>query len=400
MVNAVTGYCDLNPTPTAGIANFALRLADVKAKKVLIDGMNQLGSATTKGVTIDVSILKAVMISKAFKCGNATLAYANYINNNTLKALVDFTKPKLDKLAKEDVDDVCQQIHDAADANVAGATPYGIVGSDITDLQAAIDLYRARTGDTRQAIISKSQANEQAHLMIRELIDELLEGQLDKMVNTIEETQMMYWKGYFQAREIIDLGTTYTKLRATVTDENGIAQKSVTVYLLKSGVVIYSKKTDIEGKVSIVRITPDDYDLQAEKAGFVTYIDTALHFAPGSEKIYPIILQTASGITIIREYDIPSPGLINFDLTGVNGTPASMAIIEVTGPAGVRMGAVANPGDIPGPTHYDREAGNITITLDQFKILIGYGGVNQYLTAQNIGMAATHIKITFTNLEA
>lgn len=403
MIDATTDFCDLNTAATSGITNFALRLADVKAKRVLIDGMNQLGGANTTGVTIDVNVLKGLMISKAFKCGSATLGFANFTNNNTLRTLVKFTKRQLGKLPNESVDDVCQQIHDATDANLAGATPYGIVASDVTDLQAAIDLFRARNGDTRQAIISRSQANEQARTMIREVIDELLEGQLDVMVNTVEETQAAFWSGYFQARQIIDSGTFSTVLKILVVNEaNNEPILSAKCYRDNSPDF---KKSSKLGFVTFKDIEEGAHSFVLKHKLFEDLTIPSVMISHGKRhnataKMKPIIPEGGSGDSIMREYDIPASGLVDFDITGVNGTTASEAIIEVTGPAGVRLGAVANPGDIPGPTHYDKETGSVTMTLDQFKTLIGYSAVNQYLTAQNIGMVATHIKITFTNLEA
>jgi len=41
------------------------------------------------------------MTDLAFKCGNATVAYANSVHNNTLKALVNYTETKLHGMKKE-----------------------------------------------------------------------------------------------------------------------------------------------------------------------------------------------------------------------------------------------------------------------------------------------------------
>jgi hypothetical protein len=277
------------------------------------------------------------------------------------------------------------------------------VASDVTDLQAAIDLFRARNGDTRQAIISRSQANEQAHTMIREVIDELLEGQLDVMVNTVEETQAAFWSGYFQARQIIDPGTFSTVLKILVVNEaNNDPILSAKCYRDDSPDF---KKSSKLGFVTFKDIEEGAHSFVLKHKLFEDLTIPSVMISYGKRhnataKMKPILPGGGSGNLIMREYDIAASGLVDFDLTGVNGTPASMATIEVTGPAGVRLGAVANPGDIPGPTHYDKETGSITMSLDEFKTLIGFGGINMYLTAQNIGMVATHIKITFTNLEA
>ena len=218
MINSTIGYSDANTAATAGIPSYATILAQVKSKMVLINSLNQIADGTTKGVTLDTNALRKEMTTLALKCANATLAYANSIHNHTLAALVNYSESELNRKKKEDIDDVCEAIHDATDANIAGASNFGVTPSDVTDLQAAIDLYRIASQNPRQAIITKSQAKKQVTEMIREVIDELLVAQLDKMVNTLKATNKVFYDGFKQAREILDLGTTTAKVRGTVLD--------------------------------------------------------------------------------------------------------------------------------------------------------------------------------------
>ncbi|MES2621984.1 MAG: hypothetical protein V4615_14130, partial [Bacteroidota bacterium] len=271
----------------------------------------------------------------------------------------------------------------------------------ITDSGSLVTLFLTSYGDPRAAIVTRSNAKTQADLVLNDIMDNLLAKQLDKMANTLRFTNPSWWNQYHLSREILDLGTTFTKLRANCVDVNGNPLKDIVVSLFQNGVFIRSKKTDIEGLVSMVKIKPGNYDIKFEKEGLTTQIIFDYHFAPGSEKIHHITMLAGGGstITIIREGDIPSPGQVPINLIGVNGTPASMVTIEVTGPAGVRFGAVANEIDPPGPIHFDKETGSITMTLDMFIELCGFGPGLNILVAQNIGMVLTHYKLTFTNLE-
>ncbi len=387
MIDATISFCDLNTASTAGIPNFAPRLGDVKAKKVLIDGMNQLGSASTKGVTIDVGVLKKLMIAKAFKCANATLGFANFTNNNTLKALVNFTKPKLDKLLKEDVDDICQQIHDAADANIAGATPYGIIASDVTDLQAAIDLYRARTGDSRQAIVSKSQAIKQAHIMIRELIDELLVGQLDVMANTLEETDTMFWSGYFQAREIIDPGTFTTVLKILVLNKfNDLPLLNVKAY--RDGALTFKKSS---------------------KLGYITFkdIDEGAHSFVLKHKLFKDF--TLTNVMISHGKKTKHTAKMEPILAGGNSDPAGFEVEEFHIPPGESL---VRPFDSPPPASLqvylfspDGSCMVCSTNLPAIPCTVGYEllqGVpfQGSYTGLNLDTSKTHVQFTNTGTTA
>ena len=188
MINATITFSDANTAATAGILSYATILGQVKSKMVLINSLNQISDGTTTGVTLDTKVLRTAMSELALKCANATLAYANSIHNNTLAALVNYTESDLNRAKKEDVDDICEAIHDATNTNIAGASPFGVSASDVTDLQASIDLYRTASQNPRQAIISKSQAKKKVTNMIREVIDDLMVSQMDKMVNTLKKT--------------------------------------------------------------------------------------------------------------------------------------------------------------------------------------------------------------------
>lgn len=250
MINATITVCDANTAATVGIPSFATVLGSVKSKMVLINSLNQSGEGTTKGITLDTNVLRKAMTALALKCANATLAFANSTNNNTLAALVNFSETKLNSLKKEDVDDVCEAIHDATNAYIAGASNFGASATDVTDLQASIGLYRTASQNPRTAIISKSQAKKQVATMVREVIDDLLTAQMDKMVNTLKAANKDFFDTYKQGREILDLGTTSAKIRGTVLDEDDVPLKGVifTITETETDVEVAKTKTDNKGK--------------------------------------------------------------------------------------------------------------------------------------------------------
>ncbi len=173
-------------------------------------------------------------------------------------------------MKKEDVDDTCQAIHDATNANIAGATNFGVTVVDVTDLLSAITLYRVASQNPSQAIISKSQAKLQVELKVREVIDDMLVKQLDKMANTLKPTQFQFWSGYKQSREIIDLGSTSAKVRGTVLDENDVPLIGVSFKILKTGTTEEVAKvlTDIKGKFNAAKLLPGDFDFVWELEGY------------------------------------------------------------------------------------------------------------------------------------
>ncbi len=392
MINATITFCDANTTATAGITGFAAVLAVVKGKIVLINSLNQIGDGTTKGVTTDTKLLRKTMTDHALQCGNATLGYANSINNNTLKALVNFTETKLNGMKKEDVDDACQGIHDATNTNIAGASNFGINATDVTDLQTAIDVYRTATQNPRHAIITKSQAIKQAATLIREVIDNLLTGQMDTMVNTLKVTNKNFWDGYKQAREIIDLGSTTAKVRGTVLDGMDVPLKGVTFTILQTGtdVKVSEVSSDVKGKFNAAKLPAGNFDFKWELKGYKTVIETNVHIAAGKELKRKIVMDAA----IVREGDLGMGMIMNVDVNGVDGKNLTKITLEANN-SPMRFYASNMPNSAPGAVFLDVPAGLIIHkTPDEFAAAVGFGNGNSYLNVQNIGGGQGHWRVT------
>lgn len=392
MINANITFCDGNTTVTMSIPAFATVLAAIKAKMLLINSYNQIGDGTTKGVTLDTNALRKAMTTLAVKCANATLAFANSTNNNTLAALVNFSESTLIKMKKEDVDDTCQAIHDATNANVAGASNFGITPIDVTDLFAAIGLYRVASQNPRQAIISKSQAKLQVDLMVREVIDELLVKQLDKMANTLKPTQFEFWSGYKQSREIIDLGSTTAKVRGTVLDENDVPLKDVLFKILKTGTIeeVASVVTDIKGKFNAAKLPAGFYDFVFEKVGYKTVTETNVKISAGKELKRKIVMDAV----IIESGSLPQGQIANIPVDDID-EGISKVIMEAKDSA-MRYYASNSPTNGPSSAFIDVAAGSaISKTPIEFVALVGWGNGNGYLNVQNIGGVQGEWKISF-----
>jgi len=399
MINSTIGFSDANTAATAGIPSYATILGQVKSKMVLINSLNQIGSGTTKGVTLDTNLLRKTMSGLALKCANATLAFANSTGNNTLAALVNFSESKLNREKKEDVDDVCQGIHDATNSNIAGATNFGVVAADVTDLQAAIDLYRIASQNPRQAIITKTQAIRQVGTMVREVIDSLLIAQMDKMVNTLKATNKDFFNGYKQAREIIDLGTTTAKVRGVVLDVEDVPLKGVSFTISKTGTAIEVAKvlSDNKGKFNASKLPSGDYDFKFELSGYVTESESNVHISSGKELKRKIVMAKGGG-SAVREGDVMMGMISNIIVDDIKGTPATTITIEVSGTA-LRFYASPSSNGAPSATFLDVQAGvSVTKTVEEFVAAIGLSDTNKFLNVQNVGAMQAHYRITFTNL--
>lgn len=392
MINATIAYADANAAATAGIPAFVTTLAVVKGKIVLINGLNQIGGGSTKGVTTDTNLLRAIMTEMALKCAKGTLAYANSINNNTLKEKVNYSQRALDKLKKEDVDDVCQEIHDAANANAAAVANFGVGASDFTDLQTAINVYRTASQNPRAARISITQAKADAEVMVKGIVRNDFEGLMDKMVDTLKSSNLTYWKGYRQAREVINLGSTTAKVRGDVRDVNTSPLKGVkfTIYETGTTTAVGEDTTDTKGNFGISKLPAGNFDFKWEVDGYKTVKETNVHIAAGKELKRKITMVAA--LIVVGEVKPEKYEAVD----GITGpiAPTSEITIEVTD-VDLRFYATNDPNNAPGATFLDVPAGgSVTYTALELTALLGIDASNYFINVQNNGLFEGHYKIT------
>lgn len=286
MVNGVTEFIDADSAPYVGISQVPVVNGQVKTKMTIVNGLNLVASGTSKGVKADVGIVRKAMEQIADKLAKGTFAFATATNNNTLKATVNWTESKLSKLQKEQVDDVCEAIHDAADANAAALVAYGITALDITAALAAINAYRPLTGKTKMTKVAINNAKSQMQELVSGVISFELKGQLDGLIGTLKTSNKAYYDKYISMRKIDDLANTHAKVRMQVRDEDTDAfLNDVTFKMYKVGEAAVYKQgvTKDKGTLTIPEVDVADYDFEWSKAGYITYIEGGVHIAAGQE---------------------------------------------------------------------------------------------------------------------
>lgn len=289
MIRTTILWCTNNASATATIPAFAAVKATVETKLSIIDQLNQKATTGTKGITIDTNISRLNMQKIAFKCACALTAYAATIKSNTLRAKVNYTLNQMSAKKKEEIDDICQTIHDEANLNFAAATGFGYTNTDVTDLQTAINLYRDSMANPRQAIITRTVALETIRTQIREILSTIIKQQMDSMVHTLIITNPNFVSAYFQARQIIDIGTTHTRVAGNITNKNGTPIQNATFTAHKTGepagatLVVAQIKTNHQGRYSIPKFPPGEYTFQWQHPNYQPKTETGVHIRPGKE---------------------------------------------------------------------------------------------------------------------
>lgn len=381
-------YCEATAAETVSNTNFAPKVVVIKGKIVAVEGFIQLSDAPISGVTLNVKGIRAASIEQVLPLGSAVFAYgaAQTPPDQDLMALAKMVKTDLEQGSKEICFNECQRIVTLANANAANILPFGITALMLTDAQTIVTLYGNVINSPRAAIISRASAGEQAVETLASIMNIDLELHLDPMANILRFSKNVWWRAYKASREVIDLGTTFTKLRVDCVDIEGDPVQGVIVSMLQAGVVIYTKKTDAGGKASIVKVQPGDYDIRFEKTGFTTQTEVEFHFAPGSEKIHHItLLATGSGGDPagfeITEFHIPGGGsiLVPFSFPPPNPIPLNVQIYMLC----TNGNAVVCTTDLP--------ANPCTLGF-QLQLGVPYQG-----PLQGLGLDFTKTNLQFTN---
>lgn len=283
MIETVIEYCDKNAGVTSGIPAFAVVLGKVKAKKSEVNVLNETRSSV--GVTKDTNLVRQRMTALALKCGNATSAYAYSIRNHTLAGVVDVTEDDLNQMTKEDVHTACKRIHDAAQTHIAEVVNWGITVGDVNNLEAAINLYKESMADPRLAIVSRGQATARIKSNVREVIDELLKKQLDKMVNTLKIEHYNFWVGYRMARNIIALGVTHAKVHGAVRDVNDFPLEGVRFTICEAGTqkVVKEVLSGAKGRFNASPMPTGSFDFVWALEGFELKTESNVWIGLGKE---------------------------------------------------------------------------------------------------------------------
>jgi len=252
MTRTTNQFCTDHAADTAAITDYAPLVLQSKNKVILIDALDQIAQGKTTGVTTNTNQLRLIMEMLTLVLANGLISLAGKLKDAAMKAAADYSLSDFAKMEKDQVDDVCKDIHDLAFTNALALVPRGVTPIDITDAATAISVYRTAMQDPRKKRIELKEANRKIPIMIREIVGDIYEAQLDPMTETLRTKKPDYWNGYFAAREKIDLGTGTTRIKGDVINQATVPAEPVynaTVTLIPQDATLptLTLKTGIDG---------------------------------------------------------------------------------------------------------------------------------------------------------
>jgi len=205
MYEATIEVLDNNSALIAPIAALVAAKSAAVTKTVAIRAANMVQQMTTKGKTMDKADRKDLLADTAYAIAGSVQAYAAENNNNDLYMLVNFSRTTLKKADDEEIQQMCQLIHDQANAIVLDLADYGVDAPKLAALQALIDAWSTQSQAPRVAISERVAATSSLPVLFAET-DDILKKRVDKLMEQFYLTEKTFYDTYKAARKIVNAG--------------------------------------------------------------------------------------------------------------------------------------------------------------------------------------------------
>ncbi|HRH50388.1 MAG TPA: carboxypeptidase regulatory-like domain-containing protein [Panacibacter sp.] len=278
MYRATQTYCDNNMPIVSTVPAFATAFTAFKANVTALIANAQQEDQVTKGITTDKKVSKKTLAQLGADVAAPIFAYASSINDNTLKAQVNFSFSDLFKAKDELLPVRCQNIHDAGTAHLLALADFGITAPLLASLQTTIIAYKLKVPTPRNAAADKItiRLNQKNLFTATDLI---LKEQMDKTLAGFKAANPDFVNTYKANRVIIDPGKVTTELTGTVTNSvDSSPIKGASILIEETGV---TTTTTPQGKYQIKPISHGTYTIKVTRTGYQDNIQSKINVKLG-----------------------------------------------------------------------------------------------------------------------
>jgi len=202
MIDSVLLYMSNNSANYAGNAAIVSLLITLTLFRDNIQAFATVKAGTSKGATTDKKLAKRLIAYRASEICGPAVAYAVSINDNTLKARVDFSFSDIYSLRDENVPPRVLGIIQAL--TVLAAVPAsGILVADVTELTNLLAAYEVASDQPWAIIVQKKTAGLSLRTEMSGALG-LLKDQLDNQMLRYRTSDPGFYNGYLAARVIVD----------------------------------------------------------------------------------------------------------------------------------------------------------------------------------------------------
>jgi hypothetical protein len=193
-----------NSTVITAIPGFDAVFKPFSDNIVKIQNLSEQQTASRKGITINKSNLRSMLIMTGKDIAAKTEAFAVNTDNTELAAEIHFPISELNKVSSVVFRDICQLICDRATANAAALINYGVTAADISDFQTRIDAFNVSIPKPKLGNAEKKQLTKQLSDLFSENDTHLVS--MDKLIEIVRYSQPDFYELYKNCRKLNNIG--------------------------------------------------------------------------------------------------------------------------------------------------------------------------------------------------
>jgi hypothetical protein len=184
--------------------------------------------ADKSGDTKTKKLLRTSLITQTIDVGRRVVAYATYVNNNALLALVNYTESDLKRSSDSNLVSICQVVRDNANTNVAALATYGVTAAIITTLQTTITSFNATIPKGRVDTTDSGEATQLLATLFKTLATTW--DKIDILVEMVRISQPNFYNEYVKVSKVIETGSGSLALKIkAINSETGEPEANVTL---------------------------------------------------------------------------------------------------------------------------------------------------------------------------
>jgi hypothetical protein len=196
-----------NRTVWASNTKFAANSVTLDENITSIAEEQKMQESDKTGIAQDKEKARETVADLAFGVASGLRSFAADGSNRELEQSVKFTEAGLGRMAETRLASISEMIHGLGTKHLADLTEYGVSAAGLDALKNAIVAFKAVQPDARLAINKGSKATTSMRKLFTATSD-LLKRQLDTKMAMFKKTNKDFYNAYFQARNIIEPGTS------------------------------------------------------------------------------------------------------------------------------------------------------------------------------------------------
>lgn len=205
MIYAVKGVCDAYTATWTPLVPYTSAHTDLLTHLGTVEDKIEVQEKPLEGITKEKAKRKLLMVDGVLTIAQAVYAYATDQDDLELQGKTNYSRSSLIEGRDAVVGQRCQGVMTEATTLGAALVPYGVTAAELTAGQTLVDEYVAVVSAPRTAVTIRKGATEALAEEVKVCMD-ILNNRMDKLMPQFRAAAPAFYKEYFNARIIVDLG--------------------------------------------------------------------------------------------------------------------------------------------------------------------------------------------------